>query len=270
MAVHIKTGVACRRPVPAVSPRSFLVQTDDGRRLDSSIRHNIIVDRPLPRARSALRPLLVGSLLLAAFAYLLTSEHAGFVLLPLAATDRKYLGRVPNVGANSTAVRDVSDDVLGGTDDDEIDAGTLTKDRRDGPSSESLREPRGKGGTRDDPADSPSGALYLHARDVASQFFAKWGTKPGATDLEADGNVENFRNTTEGSLDEELVVLRENQTQTQDKSRSEKGTEHEDGRHPQTRPTPPTRTTAMGEMPALTTATNPTDYDYYDGEGDER
>mmetsp|Transcript_13803 Transcript_13803/g.33412 ORF Transcript_13803/g.33412 Transcript_13803/m.33412 type:complete len:277 (+) Transcript_13803:276-1106(+) len=98
-----------KRSLPPAAPsspsshmliNSILIQTDDGRRFDSSIQYNRIIDDPFRRRKNShsLKPILAIMVTIAVVSYLLISENMGFSSLPLVVTDRKYLGRKPNIG----------------------------------------------------------------------------------------------------------------------------------------------------------------------------
>ncbi|KAL9187950.1 hypothetical protein ACHAXT_006328 [Thalassiosira profunda] len=133
-----------RSPRSSMLINTILIQTDDGRKFDSSIVYNRIVDDPYSyyrRKRSYLRPVVAGLITIAISAYLMISESIGFSSFPLAVTDRKYLGRKPKVanaggGLSSSSesgnVKDALnladddiDDELRGTEDDDARYGNV-------------------------------------------------------------------------------------------------------------------------------------------------
>lgn len=223
-------------PPPALSSLLIRIQTDAGRRSDSSIRHNRIVERPFP-VRRPCPPLLAGSLLAAALASLLVAEHRGFLAVPFAATDRKYLGRAPQLGRNASSADALHDDEFGGADDDAAqdaspDGARGTADEDAASEDADSESPSGDesfavGGSQDQQEESPlphegapderegpadDDAQRMPARDATGGAFPSEVAHNGSHAAEAHGTPGNQRNGTEGPLAEERVVPRRNAT----------------------------------------------------------
>lgn len=223
-----------RSPPQSQSPsqltftNSILIQTDDGRRFDSSILHNLIIDDPFPqKTKSSLRPLLCGLIIIAVFAYLLISENMGFSSFPLAVTDRKYLGRMPNVGSKSSSgnnstdalklVEDV-DDEFGGTEDDDaqyIDANNATlENNEDGQSSDSYDEVRG---TDDNDAhDNENDATFENKQFNDSNDEWRGKTDGDAQDTDDYASFENKEDSQFNESNYELRGTEDDDTQDTD------------------------------------------------------
>lgn len=126
---------------------SVLIQTDGGRRFDASIRYNRIIEDPYQRnTNSALKPFLVLIVAIALFAsIILFSERLGFSFLPLAVSDRKYFGMIPNYnGSYSNIEEEEESGFMDSTSptDDNIDefSGSGDDDARDIESDASFEE----------------------------------------------------------------------------------------------------------------------------------
>ena len=138
---------------------SILIQTDDGRKYDSSILYNRIIDDPYyhhRRKQPILKPLLVICTIVGIFLCLIFSESIGFSSFSLVSTvDNKYLRIKPNVenlddfssiddednkedrsmddatyDALTLADDDIDDELRLGTEDDEDDKTPPMYDRR--------------------------------------------------------------------------------------------------------------------------------------------
>ena len=82
---------------------SILIQTDDGRKYDSSIQYNRIIDNDqyTRHHHKSTKPVLGLCLVVSMFVILIMSEHFGFSSFPLVVTDSKYnyiRGNKPNIG----------------------------------------------------------------------------------------------------------------------------------------------------------------------------
>ena len=116
---------------------SILIQTDDGRKYDSSILYNRIIDDPYyhhRRKQPILKPLLAMCTIVGIFTCLIFSESIGFSSFSLVSTmDNKYLRNKPNVEnldeissiddeedneEESTSIDDATYDALTLADDD--------------------------------------------------------------------------------------------------------------------------------------------------------
>lgn len=150
-------GALRRQPTPKhlyTSP--ILIQTDDGRLFDSSIKFNHITglqDNPFLVTKSRSKPYIIAALAFSAFAYMIFSESLGFKSLIMA--DQRPKFQIPNVVENNVTAassepsevvleEDSADDVLGPDDDafvyspdyDESSGDTAEPKRGDEPDSE--------------------------------------------------------------------------------------------------------------------------------------
>ena len=96
---------------------SILIQTDDGRKYDSSIQYNRIIDNDqyTRHHHKSTKPVLGLCMVVSMFVILIMSEHFGFSSFPLVVTDSKYnyiRGNKPNIGNsyNSSISSDSIDD----------------------------------------------------------------------------------------------------------------------------------------------------------------
>ena len=92
---------------------SILIQTDDGRRYDSSIQYNRIIDDPYYRKPKLplLRPILAMLTIVGVITCLVMSENLGVSSFPFAVTtDSKYLRTKPNIGIGSSSIDETSVD----------------------------------------------------------------------------------------------------------------------------------------------------------------
>ena len=123
---------------------SILIQTDDGRKYDSSIQYNRIIDNDqyTRHHHKSTKPVLGLCMVVSMFVILIMSEHFGFSSFPLVVTDSKYnyiRGNKPNMrnsynnNSSSNSIDDGSINHEGGeyNSSDTIDAFALTDDDLD-------------------------------------------------------------------------------------------------------------------------------------------
>ena len=92
---------------------SILIQTDDGRRYDSSIQYNRIIDDPYYRKPKLplLRPILAMLTIVGVITCLVMSENLGVSSFQFGVTtDSKYLRTKPNIGIGSSSIDETSVD----------------------------------------------------------------------------------------------------------------------------------------------------------------
>jgi len=123
---------------------SILIQTDDGRKYDSSIQYNRIIDNDqyTRHHHISTKPVFGLCMVVSMFVILIMSEHFGFSSFPLVVTDSKYnyiRGNKPNIGnsynsySSSYSIDDGSINHEGGeyNSSDIIDALVLADDDLD-------------------------------------------------------------------------------------------------------------------------------------------
>jgi len=215
---------------------SILIQTDDGRRFDYSIQNNRIIEDPYPqKSKFSLRPVLVGATTIAvlSYLYLLIAENTGFSSFPLAATDRKYLRRKPNIGrgGNSSLVNntindlmpvndDDIDDKLRGEDDDapDVDADFALENKRGSQSRDSYSDYEDRGVDDDQVDDAKSSFENMETNRTADSNDGLGGKEDGgdARFVDANATHENRGNI------QFVDIKEENGEETNDYTSSEK------------------------------------------------
>mmetsp|Transcript_13811 Transcript_13811/g.30065 ORF Transcript_13811/g.30065 Transcript_13811/m.30065 type:complete len:304 (-) Transcript_13811:686-1597(-) len=211
-----KSSVRSTRSPPATSSgspshmltNSILIQSDAGRKFDSSIQYNRIIDDPFQRSsKSPLKSLMALFITIAVFACLLLSENMGFSSLSLAVTDRKYFGRKPNIGNNSTK------DSSSGSDHVTEDGLTVVDDDAD----DELR------GTEDDDTrgvDPGRASFESKENDEASDSNDSLrATEDDATrDIDVNASIENKANNSSSSSNDGLDRIEEDDAQNSDEN----------------------------------------------------
>ena len=168
-------GAMRRQPAPRhlyTSP--ILIQTDDGRLFDSSIKFNHITglqDNPFLVTKSRSKPYIMMALAISAFAYMIFSESLGFKSLIMADQQPKF--QIPHVENNVTtaasskppdAVPEESVDDALGPDDDELAYSPDYDDESSGDTAEP------KSGDKTEIEDAPSAGIQTEiARDKSSE-----------------------------------------------------------------------------------------------------